>query len=115
MFFLNTSWLKTIKSIIFFGLLYFAFGVEPEFYSSNKKSTFTGSIFYSSVANYYSFAIFCEELEEADNELTYFQKLGILYYINRQTEFTVKEYADFIFFKSLIQNHLLNLPPPIIS
>jgi len=113
--FFSTLWLHTVKSIIFFGLLYFVFEVDSKTCLSRTKSLFVDTVISSSVLSSLSADIFFEEFEEPDNEFLYFHKLGYICFTGRSTDFKIHRHSDFIFSNSLIQNHLLNLPPPIIS
>lgn len=115
MHFLFVIWQRT-KSILLFALIYLAVGVDCETYFLSKQSALVKQGISSPVSHQVeSTQTFFEETEEADNEVLYFQKSNFIFFQSSYANLEVLTYTDFICFKSLIQNHLLNLPPPIFS
>lgn len=115
MHFLFVIWQRT-KSILLFALIYLVVGVDCETYFLSKQSALVKQGISSPVSHQVeSTQTFFEETEEADNEVLYFQKSNFIFFQSSYANLEVLTYTDFICFKSLIQNHLLNLPPPIFS
>lgn len=115
MHFVFVTWQKT-KSILLFALIYLAVGADCETYFLNKQS----AQFKQGISNPISHQVensqaFFEETEEVDNEVLYFQKSDFVFFQSRHTNLEAIIQKEFIVCKSLIQNHLLNLPPPIFS
>lgn len=115
MHFFRILWLRASKSFFFFGILYFALGFNLDSNLENSKiSTGWQELTSLTSINLFSDNYF-EEWKELENEILYFQKLGFISLTNRQSQIVCLTANKFHFTTFIIQDHLLNLPPPFLS
>ncbi len=111
--FLNSSRLRGINFFLFFAILYFVFSINSQTHSLYSKPFLQEIEFSITILNDSNKEFFLAEFEEGEGEFFYYEtvylaNLGFL-------AASVSKFStfEFIFHIYTIQDHLLNLPPPI--
>jgi hypothetical protein len=111
--FLNSSRLRAIKSFFLFVALYFALGINAQSSLIDSEHSVFGSYFSIFLSQGHSRENLFAEFEEGEGEILYFEPVYIANLVSLILRVSKISIFEFLFYSYTIQNHLLNLPPPI--
>ncbi len=113
MLFLNSSRLRAINFFLFFAVFYFVFSINNQTHPLYSKISFQEVEFSITILNDSNKEFFLAEFEEGEGEFFYYETVYLASLVSLAAPVSKFSTSEFIFHIYTIQDHLLNLPPPI--